>query len=70
MIRGFTEQRQPEMGCPGPETFTLTPRYPHGGDTHILQVAVAHLRKKIGEDAGNPKYIITRPGIGYMFKKP
>jgi DNA-binding response OmpR family regulator len=31
---------------------------------------VARLRKKIGEDAGNPKYIITRPGIGYVFKKP
>jgi two-component system KDP operon response regulator KdpE len=40
------------------------------GDTHILQVAVARLRKKIGEDAMNPKYIITRPGIGYVFKKP
>ncbi len=40
------------------------------GDTHILQVAVARLRKKIGEEAGKPKYIITRPGIGYVFKKP
>lgn len=40
------------------------------GDTHILQVAVARLRKKIGEDASNPKHIITRPGIGYVFKKP
>jgi two-component system KDP operon response regulator KdpE len=40
------------------------------GDTHILQVAVARLRKKIGEDAGSPKYIVTRPGIGYVFKKP
>jgi len=39
-------------------------------DTHILQVAVARLRKKIGEDPSNPKYIATRPGIGYTFKKP
>lgn len=40
------------------------------GSTHILQVAVARLRKKIGGDPSNPKYIITRPGIGYTFKKP
>ncbi len=40
------------------------------GDTHILQVAVARLRKKIQDDPGNPKYIVTRPGIGYTFKKP
>lgn len=39
-------------------------------DTHILQVAVARLRKRVGDDPGNPKYIVTRPGIGYMFKKP
>jgi len=40
------------------------------GDTHILQVAVARLRKKIHDDPGSPKYIVTRPGIGYTFKKP
>ncbi len=39
------------------------------GDTHILQVAVARLRKKLNDDPGSPKYILTRPGIGYMFKK-
>ncbi len=39
------------------------------GDTHILQVAVARLRKKLGDEPGSPKYILTRPGIGYMFKK-
>ena len=40
------------------------------GDIHILQVAIARLRKKIGDDASNPKYIFTRPGIGYTFKQP
>jgi DNA-binding response OmpR family regulator len=40
------------------------------GDTHILQVAVARLRKRLGDDPSNPKYIATRPGIGYTFKKP
>jgi two-component system KDP operon response regulator KdpE len=40
------------------------------GDTHILQVAVARLRKRLGDDPGNPRFIATRPGIGYTFKKP
>lgn len=40
------------------------------GDTHILQVAIARLRKRLGDDPGNPQYIATRPGIGYTFKKP
>ncbi len=39
------------------------------GDTHILQVAVARLRKRLGDDPGNPKYIATRPGIGYTFRR-
>ncbi len=40
------------------------------GDTHILQVAVARLRKKLGDDSANPKYVATRPGIGYTLRKP
>jgi len=39
------------------------------GDTHILQVAIARLRKKLGDDSSNPKYIVTRPGIGYAFRR-
>jgi DNA-binding response OmpR family regulator len=39
-------------------------------DTHILQVAVARLRKRLGDDPGIPKYIVTRPGIGYTFRRP
>lgn len=40
------------------------------GDTHLLQVAVNRLRKKIDDDPGKPKYIFTRPGIGYIFSEP
>lgn len=36
------------------------------GETHLLQVSMARLRKKLGDDARNPRYILTRPGIGYM----
>jgi len=36
------------------------------GETHLLQVNMARLRKKLGDDVRNPRYILTRPGIGYM----
>jgi len=38
------------------------------GDSHILQVAIARLRKKLGDDPSNPKYIVTKPGIGYSLR--
>lgn len=40
------------------------------GNTYILKTFVSRLRKKIKDDPSNPKYIVTRPGIGYIFKKP
>jgi len=36
------------------------------GETHLLQVNIARLRRKLGDNARNAKYIVTRPGIGYM----
>jgi DNA-binding response OmpR family regulator len=40
------------------------------GAPHLLQVNIARLRKKLGDDARNPTYILTRPGIGYIMSKP
>jgi DNA-binding response OmpR family regulator len=40
------------------------------GAPHLLQVNIARLRKKLGDDAKNPSYIQTRPGIGYIMAKP
>jgi len=40
------------------------------GDSHLLHVSIARIRQKIGDDAKNPAYILTRPGIGYMLLKP
>ncbi len=40
------------------------------GESHLLQVNVARLRRKIGDSAKNPKYVRTRPGIGYIMTKP
>jgi len=42
--------------------------FEYSGETHLLQVLVARLRKKIGDNILNPQYIFTRPGIGYMMK--
>jgi DNA-binding response OmpR family regulator len=38
-------------------------------DSHLLHVAIGRLRKKIGDDYGNPRYILTRSGVGYVFKE-
>jgi two-component system KDP operon response regulator KdpE len=40
------------------------------GAAHLLQVNIARLRKKMSDDAKNPQYILTRPGIGYIMSKP
>lgn len=39
------------------------------GETHLLQVTMARLRRKLSDDAKNSRYILTRPGIGYMLVK-
>ena len=39
------------------------------GATHILQVNIARLRQKLNDHTENPKYILTKPGIGYMILK-
>ena len=39
------------------------------GAAHLLQVNIARLRKKLGDDAKKPDYIQTRPGIGYIMSK-
>jgi len=39
------------------------------GETHLLQVNVARLRQKLRDNPKNPKYILTKSGIGYMMQK-
>ena len=38
-------------------------------EAHLLRVNIARLRGKIEPDAGTPRFIITRPGIGYTLNK-
>lgn len=35
------------------------------GEAHLLRVTLARLRQKLGDDAREPRYILTKPGIGY-----
>ncbi len=41
----------------------------YSGEAHLLQVNMARLRQKLKDAAKNPRYILTRPGIGYMMVK-
>ncbi|SDK53771.1 DNA-binding response regulator, OmpR family, contains REC and winged-helix (wHTH) domain [Nocardioides sp. YR527] len=38
-----------------------------GGDAHIVDVHVAHLRRKIDDDPATPRYVDTVRGVGYRF---
>ena len=40
------------------------------GESHMLQVNVNRLRRKIEPDPSHPQYILTKIGIGYQFVTP
>jgi DNA-binding response OmpR family regulator len=35
------------------------------GDDHLVDVHIGHLRRKLGDDAARPRYLITVRGVGY-----
>jgi two-component system KDP operon response regulator KdpE len=37
-------------------------------ETHMLQVNISNLRRKIEPDPSRPMYIVTEPGVGYRLK--
>lgn len=39
----------------------------HQKDTHYLRILVAKLRAKLNDNAVQPKYIVTEPGVGLRF---
>ncbi len=41
----------------------------HFGDDHVVDVHVANLRKKLGEDPSSPRYVETVRGVGYRFAR-
>ena len=43
-------------------------QYEYFGDLRAVDVAVRRLREKIEEDPGQPRYVITKRGVGYYFE--
>ncbi|MCX7715287.1 MAG: response regulator YycF [Clostridia bacterium] len=43
--------------------------YEYYGDVRTVDVTVRRLREKIEDDPSNPKYIMTKRGVGYYFGK-
>ena len=39
--------------------------YDYSGEANLTRNFVRRLRRKLGDDAGNPKYIFTVTGVGY-----
>ncbi len=37
----------------------------HAQDSHYLRIAIGHIREKLGDDAADPRLIMTEPGVGY-----
>ncbi|WP_134702338.1 response regulator YycF [Ammoniphilus sp. YIM 78166] len=44
--------------------------YDYYGDARTVDVTIRRLREKIEDDPSNPQYILTRRGLGYVFKHP
>ncbi len=40
------------------------------GDNHVLHVTLNRLRRKLEPDPSQPRYILTRFGIGYLLTGP
>ncbi len=43
--------------------------YEFYGDVRTVDVTVRRLREKVEEDSSNPKYILTKRGVGYYFDR-
>lgn len=42
--------------------------YDYLGDSRVIDVHVANLRKKLGDDPADPRFIRTVRGVGYKFQ--
>ena len=40
------------------------------GDKYNTRYVVAQIRKKVGDDPANPRYIVNEPGVGYRLTAP
>ncbi len=42
----------------------------YSGEGQLLRAVVKNLRRKLGDDASDPRYIFTEPRVGYRMDKP
>ena len=42
----------------------------YSGERDLLRAAVKNLRRKLGDDANDPRFIFTEPRVGYRMAKP
>jgi two-component system KDP operon response regulator KdpE len=42
----------------------------YGSELEYLRTFIRQLRKKLEDDAGRPKYLLTDSGVGYRFREP
>jgi two-component system KDP operon response regulator KdpE len=40
------------------------------GDTYNTRYVVAQIRRKLGDDPAQPRYIVNEPGVGYRLALP
>jgi len=40
----------------------------YGGELEYLRTFIRQLRKKLGDDAASPRYLVTDSQVGYRFK--
>jgi len=43
--------------------------FENDGDSGLIKAHIRHLRQKIEPDPGNPRYILTVPGVGYTLMR-
>lgn len=51
--------------CTASQIVTHVWGYDGDGDVCLIKAHIRHLRQKIEPDPGNPRYILTVPGVGY-----
>jgi two-component system KDP operon response regulator KdpE len=42
----------------------------YSGETELVRSFIRNLRRKLGDDARNPRYIFTEPQVGYRMPRP
>src|SRR5712691_6321009 len=57
--------------CTAEQIVTHVWGYDGDGETCLIKAHIRHLRQKVEPDSGNPRYILTVPGVGYtLVRRP